>query len=75
MFYISTYPYNHRPIHVSGLLISLCDAANWLFLGDKYVTPTGKRLHVGYVQKQEHVQRIPFDTIARSKQYVYVVQW
>ena len=26
---------------------------NSLFVRDKYVTPTGKRLHVGYVQKAE----------------------
>jgi len=35
--------------------------ANSLFVRDKYVTPTGKRLHAGYV---------PFDTTARNKQHV-----
>ena len=39
------------PKHVSGLLISLCGPANSLFVRDKYITPTGKRLHAGYVQK------------------------
>jgi hypothetical protein len=38
---------------VSGLLISLWEPANSLFVRDKYVTPTGKRLHAGYVQKAE----------------------
>ena len=38
-------------MHVSGLLISLWEPANSLFVRDKYVTPTGKRLHAGYVQK------------------------
>jgi len=41
------------PIHVSGLLISLWGRSNSLFVRDKYVTPTGKRLHTGYVQKAE----------------------
>ena len=41
------------PKHVSGLLISLWEPANSLFVRDKYVTPTGKRLHAGYVQKAE----------------------
>ena len=41
------------PKHVSGLLISLWEPANSLFGRDKYVTPTGKRLHAGYVQKAE----------------------
>ena len=41
------------PKHVSGLLISLWEPSNSLFVRDKYVTPTGKRLHVGYVQKAE----------------------
>jgi len=36
------------PKHVSGLFISLWEPANSLF-----VTPTGKRLHAGYVQKAE----------------------
>ena len=40
-------------MHVSELLISLCDPANSLFIRDKYVTPTGKRLHAGYVQKAD----------------------
>ena len=41
------------PLHVFGLLISLWEPANSLFVRDKYVTPTGKRLHAGYVQKAE----------------------
>jgi len=41
------------PLHVSELLINLWAAAKSLFVRDKYVTPTGKRLHVGYVQKAE----------------------
>ena len=53
------------PMHVSGLLIVL----------DKYVTLTGKRLHAGYVQKAEPRKNIPFDTTARTKQHVRVVQW
>ena len=63
------------PNHVSGLLISLWEPANSLFVRDKYVTPTGKRLHAGYVQKAEARKNIPFDTTARSKQHVHVVQW
>ena len=41
------------PIHVSELLISLWGPANSFFIRDKYVTPTGKRLHAGYVPKAE----------------------
>jgi hypothetical protein len=41
------------PMHVSGLLISVWKPANSLFVRDKYVTPTGKRLHADYVQKAE----------------------
>ena len=41
------------PKHVSGLLISLWEPANSLFVRDKYVPFTGKRLHAGYVQKAE----------------------
>ena len=41
------------PMHMSHLLISLWEPANSLFVRDKYVTPTGKRLHAGYVQKAE----------------------
>jgi len=63
------------PKHVSGLLISLCEPANSLFVRDKYVTPTGKRLPAGYVQKAEARKNIPFDTTARNKQHVRVVQW
>ena len=47
MFY-TTYLYIRIPKHMSGLLISLWEPANSLF--DKYVTPTGKRLHADYVQ-------------------------
>ena len=61
--------------HVSGLLISLWEPANSFFVRDKYVTPTGKRLHAGYVQKAEARKNIPFDTTARNKQHVRVVQW
>ena len=43
----------HMPKHVSGLLISLWEPANSLFERVKYVTPTGKRLHAGYVEKAE----------------------
>ena len=39
------------PKHVSGLLISLWEPANSLFVRVKYVTPIGKPLHAGYVQK------------------------
>jgi len=63
------------PKHVSGLLISLWEPANSLFVRDKYVTPTGKRLYAGYVQKAEARKNIPFDTTARSKQHVRVAQW
>ena len=41
------------PKHVSCLLISLWEPAYSLYVGDKYVTPTGKRLHAGYVHKAE----------------------
>ena len=56
MFYISTYPYNRIPKHVSGLLIGLWGPASPLFVRDKYVTPTGKRLRASYVQKRKHVK-------------------
>jgi len=36
--------YIRRPTHVFGLRISLRGPANSLFVSDKYVTPTGKRL-------------------------------
>ena len=62
------------PKHMSGLLISLWEPANLLFVRYKYVTPTGKRLHAGYVQKVE-ARKTPFDTTARSKEHVRVVQW
>ena len=39
------------PKYVSGLLISLWEPAGSLFVRDKYVTLTGKRLHAGYIQK------------------------
>ena len=66
----------HVHVHVSGLLISLWEPANSLFVRDKYVTPTGKRLHAGGTyKKRKHVKNIPFDTTARSKQHVRVVQW
>jgi len=41
------------PKHVSGLLISLWEPANSLFVSNKYVRPTGKELHAGYLQKAE----------------------
>jgi len=41
------------PMYVSGLLISLWGPAKMLFVRDKYVTPTGKWLHAGYVEKAE----------------------
>ena len=63
------------PKHVSGLLISLWVPAHSLFVREKYVTPTGKRLHAGYVQKRKHEKNIPFDITARNKQHVCVVQW
>ena len=62
------------PKHVSGLLISLWEPVNSLFLRDKYVTLTRKRLHADYVQKAEARKHIPFDTTARNK-HVRVVQW
>ena len=63
------------PKRVSGLLSSLWEPANSLSVRDKYVPPTGKRLHAGYVQKAEARINIPFDTTARNKQHVRVVQW
>ena len=63
------------PKHLSSLLISLWEPANSLFVRDKYVTPTGKRLHAGYAQKAEARKNIPFDTTTRNKQHVRVVQW
>jgi len=57
-----------RPIHVSGLLISLWEPANSLFVPDKYVTPTEKRLHAGYVQTE--TRKTQFDTTSHSKQHV-----
>ena len=67
--------YMRIPMHVSGLLISLWEPVNSLFVRDKYVTPTGKRLHAGYAQKAEARKNIPFDITARSKQHVRVMQW
>jgi len=37
---------------------SLWEPAISLFVRDKYVTPTGKRLHAGYVQKAEAAQML-----------------
>ena len=67
--------YQNIPMHVSDLLISLWESANLLFVRKKYVMPTGKRLNAGYVQKAEARKNISFDTTARSKQHVRVVQW
>ena len=64
--------YYHRD---HGLLISLWEPANSIFVRDKYVTSTGKRLYAGYAQRAETRKNIPFDTTARSKQHVRVVQW
>ena len=58
-----------------GYLSSLWGSANSLLVWDKYVTPTGKRLHAGYVQKAEARKNILFCTTARNKQHVRVVQW
>jgi len=41
------------PMHVFGLLISLRDPANSLFVRDKYITLAEKRLHAGDVQKAD----------------------
>ena len=42
------------PKHVCLVYSSACgEAANSLFVHDKYVTNTGTRLHAGYVQKAE----------------------
>jgi len=49
--------YRRTPIHVYGLLISLWGPANSLYISDKCGMPTGKRLHVGYVQKQKNVNK------------------
>ena len=62
--------YMHIPKHVSGLLISLWEPANSLFICDKYVPPTGKWLHAGYVQKAEALKNIPFDTTALKQKDV-----
>jgi len=63
-------------MHVSGLLISLWEPVNSNFVCDKYVTPTGKGLNAGHVQQQAEARKnILFDTTARSKQHVRVVQW
>jgi len=66
-------------MHMSGLLISLWDPANQLFIPDKYVMPTRKRLHVSYIQKQTEVIDTTeltgiIDTTACSKQHVRVMQ-
>ena len=52
-------------IHVSGLLISLWQPANSLFVRAKYVTPTGKRLNACYLQKKAR-KNIPFDITANN---------
>jgi len=46
----------HTLIHVSGLLISVWYPANSIFVRDKYVTPTEKRLLADYAQKRKHIK-------------------
>ena len=48
LFLAHCYLNTRRAVLVYGLLISLWEPANPLFVHDKYVTPTGKRLHPGY---------------------------
>jgi len=72
MFYTAIYRYIYT---LTYICVTLWDPANSLFVGDKYVTPTGKRLHVGYVEKGKHEQKIQFATTTRSKKHVLVVQW
>ena len=56
MYCTFTYLYIVRSMDLSGILISLWCTANSLFVRDKYVTPTGKRLDAGYVQKCKRVK-------------------
>jgi len=56
------------------LHISLWDPANPLFVRDKYVTPTGKRLYAGYAQKRKYLQKAPLYHTARNKQHVRAIQ-
>ena len=44
-----THTHTHIYIYIYGLLISLWDPGNPLFLCDKCVTPTGKQWYVAYV--------------------------
>ena len=61
-------------MHVSAILICLQGQTNPLFVRDKYVTPTGKRLHAGYLQKKEASVKVSLDTIVCSKRNVRVVR-
>ena len=63
------------PKHVSGLLISLWEPANSLFVRDKYVTPTGKRLHAGYVQKAEARKNITFACGSMVTCYIHIIHY
>ena len=71
--YIETYL--GIPMHVSGRLVSLWKPAISLFVRDKYVTPTGKRLHAGYVQKAEDCKTYHLIPQLAANNTVRVVQW
>ena len=56
--YVHETRYIFVPIYLSGLVISLWGPSNLIFESDKSVTPTEKRLYIGYVQKTEaHTKR------------------
>ena len=65
----------HIPKHVSGLLISLWEPANSLFVRDNMSRPQESGYMQATYKKRKHVKNIPFDTTARNKQHVRVVQW
>ena len=56
--------YTNVNLYMSGSLINLWDPANPLFLRNKYVTPTGKKLYIGYIQKAEANKKVPAETTA-----------
>ena len=57
MFYTSLYRYIYAYIYAYIWdTHQSVGSANSLFVRDKYVTLTGKQLHVRYVEKRKHVK-------------------
>ena len=62
-------------MHVSGLFISLWDPANSLFVRENMSRPQESGYMQAIYKERKQVKNIPFDTTARNKQQVRVVQW